>query len=136
MPMSTFYRSEDIAKLILRVTVGSLMLFHGAAKLTNLQSLGFIKSQLESVGMNPILAYGVYIGEIVAPVLIILGIYTRFGGFLIFVNMLCAIILVHMDDFLALTQHGGWSLELQAFYLVTALVIVLIGSGKLAIKPD
>jgi putative oxidoreductase len=134
--MSTIYRCENIAKLILRVTVGLLMLFHGIAKLTNLQSLGFIKSQLESIGMNTIFAYGVYIGEIVAPLLIILGIYSRFGGFLIFVNMLFAIILVHMNDLLALTEHGGWVLELQAFYLVSGLVIMLIGSGKLAIKPD
>ena len=134
--MSTIYRSEDIAKFILRITLGSLMLFHGIAKLVNLQSLGFIKSQLENVSVNPIFAYGVYLGEIVAPILIILGIYTRFGGFLIFVNMLCAILLVHMNDLLALTEHGGWRLELQAFYLVTALVIMLIGSGKLAVKPD
>lgn len=134
--MNTAYRSEHIAKLILRCTVGLLMLFHGIAKLTNLQALGFIKNQLEGLGFNPIFAYGVYIGEIVAPLLLILGIYARFGGFLIFVNMLCAIILVHMNDLLALAEHGGWSMELQAFYLITGLVIMLIGSGKLAIKPD
>ena len=134
--MSSIYRSEHIAKLILRCTVGALMLFHGIAKLTNLQALGFIKNQLESLSINPIFAYGVYLGEIVAPLLLIFGIYARFGGFLIFVNMLFAIILVHMNDFLVLTEHGGWGLELQAFYLMTGLVIMLIGSGKLAIKPD
>ena len=67
--MSSIYRSEDIAKFILRITVGLLMLFHGVAKLVNLQTLDFIKNQLEGIGMHPIIAYGVYVGEIVAPLL-------------------------------------------------------------------
>jgi len=134
--MSSIYRTEDIAKLILRITLGLLMLFHGVAKLVDLQTLGFIKYQLEGIGVHPILSYGVYVGEIVAPILIILGIYSRFGGFLIFLNMLFAIGLMHMSDLLSLTEHGGWRLELQAFYLIVALVIMLIGSGRYAIKPD
>jgi len=134
--MNSFYRGEDIAKLLLRITLGGLMLFHGIAKLINLESLGFIKNQLEGIGVHPVFSYGVYIGEIVAPLLIILGIYTRFGGFLIFVNMIFAIILVHANDLLGLTEHGGWSLELQAFYLIVALVLVLLGSGRIAVKPD
>ncbi len=134
--MNGIYRSGDLAKLILRVTVGALMLFHGVAKLLDLQSLNFIKNQLEVFGLHPVFAYGVFVGEIVAPLLLILGIYVRFGGLLIFINMLFAIILVHMNDLLSLTQHGGWSLELQAFYLVTGLVILLLGSGRYAIKPD
>ena len=134
--MSSIYRSEDIAKFILRITVGLLMLFHGAAKLVNLRTLDFIKNQLEAVGMHPVIAYGVYVGEIVAPLLLVLGIYSRFGGFLIFINMLFAIILVHANDLFSLTEHGGWRLELQAFYLVGGLIIMLIGSGRFAIKPD
>lgn len=136
MPMSSIVRSEDVAKFILRVSVGTLMLFHGVAKLLNLQTLSFIKNQLVEFGLHPVLAYGVFVGEFVAPLLLILGIYARFGGFLIFVNMLFAIILVHLNDVLSLTQHGGWSLELQALYLVSGLVILLIGSGQYAIKPD
>ncbi len=134
--MSSIYRSEDVAKFILRVTVGILMLFHGIDKLFDLQTLGFIKNQLEGIGLHPVFAYGVYVGEIVAPILLILGIYARFGGFLISINMLFAIILVHLDDLLSLTQHGGWGLELQTFYLLTGFVIMLLGSGRYAVKPD
>jgi len=134
--MSSINRSEDIAKFILRIVLGVLMLFHGVDKLINLQTLNYIKNQLEGFGLHPLFAYGVYLGEIVAPILLILGIYARFGGFLIFVNMLFAIFLVHLDDLLSLTQHGGWSLELQAFYLIGGLVILLVGSGRYAIKPD
>ena len=134
--MSVVYRIEDFAKLILRLTVGGLMLFHGIDKLLNLQTLTFIKSQLTDIGLHHIFAYGVYIGEIVAPILIILGIYSRFGGFLIFVNMLFAIVLVHAHQLLDLTEHGGWRLELQAFYLIGGLLILMLGSGRFAFKPD
>jgi putative oxidoreductase len=112
------------------------MLFHGIDKLLNLQTLGYIKNQLIEYSLHPVLSYGVFVGEIVAPVLLILGIYARFGGFLIFINMLFAIILVHLNEVLTLTQHGGWALELQVFYLIAGLTILLIGSGRYAIKPD
>lgn len=129
-------KTDDLAKLILRITVAGMMLFHGVAKIVNLQTLEFIKSQLENIGLHPILAYGVFVGEIVAPILIILGIYSRFGGFLIFINMLFAIVLVHANELFILTSHGGWKLELQAFYLIGGLLILLLGSGRFAIKPD
>ncbi len=134
--MGVSKQADDLAKLILRLTVGGLMLFHGVAKLVNLQSLEFIKSRLTAVDIHPVIAYGVYIGEIVAPLLIILGIYSRFGGFLISVNMLFAIFLVHAGELLQLTSHGGWQLELQAFYLIGGLLILLMGSGRYAIKSD
>ena len=82
------------------------------------------------------LSYGVYLGEIVAPILIIIGLYTRLGGLMIFVNMIFAIALAHSAELLTLGKHGGWALELQAFYLFGGLVIMLLGSGKIAIKPD
>ncbi len=134
--MSSIYRTEDLAKLILRLTVGGLMLFYGIAKIVHLQTLGFIKNQLAEIGMHPVIAYGVYVGEIVAPLLIILGIYCRFGGLLITINMLFAIALVHMHELLSLNEHGGWQLEVQFFYLIGGLLILLLGSGRFAFKPD
>ena len=134
--MSILNQSEHLAKFLLRLMVGGLMLFHGLAKLLNLQTLGFIKNQLVEIGMPPVFAYGVFVGEIVAPILILLGIYSRFGGFLIFINMIFAIVLVHMHDILALTEHGGWRLELQVFYLIGGILILMLGSGRYAIKPD
>ena len=134
--MSSIYRTEDLAKLILRLTVGGLMLFYGIAKIVHLQTLGFIKNQLVELGMHSVIAYGVYVGEIVAPLLIILGIYCRFGGLLITINMLFAIALVHMHELLSLNDHGGWQLEVQFFYLIGGVLILLLGSGRFAFKPD
>ena len=58
-------------KLILRLTVGGLMLFHGIHKVLHPESLNFISSNLETAGLPGMLAYGVYVGEIVAPLMII-----------------------------------------------------------------
>ncbi len=130
------FRNDDIAKFVLRLTVGILMLFHGVAKLTNLDSINFIKSTLENIDFPSLFAYGVYVGEIVAPILIIIGVYTRFGALLIVINMIFAIVLVHSGDLFRLTEHGGWRLELQAFYLFCSVAILFFGSGKMAVKPD
>ncbi len=123
-------------KLIVRLSVGALMLFHGISKLMNPDTLEFIGGKLTALGIPEVVSYGVYIGEVVAPIMIILGIFARMGGLLMVINMLFAIVLMHGADLLALTEHGGWRLELQGFYLFGGLAILLLGSGKFAIKPD
>jgi putative oxidoreductase len=129
-------RNDAAGKLVLRLTVGGLMLFHGVSKLMHSGSVDFIGGKLAESGLPAMLAYGVYVGEIIAPLMVILGIFSRIGGLLVVVNMLFAVLLVHTGDILALTDHGGWRLELQAFYLFGALAIVFLGSGKYAVRPD
>lgn len=129
-------RNDAAGKLVLRLTVGGLMLFHGISKLLHPGSVDFIGSKLSGAGLPSILAYGVYVGEIIAPLMILIGIFCRAGGALVVVNMLFAILLVHTGDILALTEHGGWRLELQAFYLFGGLALMFLGSGKYAVKPD
>ena len=68
--------------------------------------------------------------------MIILGIYCRYGAMLIVVNMVFAVLLMHTGDIFSLTDHGGWRLELQGFYLFGAVAIVFLGSGSQAVKPD
>lgn len=66
----------------------------------------------------------------VAPVLLILGIWTRIGALLVVVNMLVAIALVHSGQLFSLSKSGGYGLELQAFYLLTAVAIAMLGAGR------
>ncbi len=126
----------DTGRLILRLCVGSLMLFHGVAKVMHPASLDSIGSMLSANNLPAILAYAVYIGEVVAPLMVIVGYQARIGGLLIVVNMVFAIFLAHSGDFFSLTQHGGWAVELQMFYLLSALAVVFLGSGRLAFKQD
>jgi putative oxidoreductase len=134
--MTELLKNDAAGKLLLRLTVGGLMLFHGISKLFNPGTAGFIGSKLADAGLPEALAYGVYIGEVVAPLMIIVGLLSRAGAALIVINKLFAIILVHAGDLFALTDHGGWRLELQGFYLFGSLAIVFLGSGRYAWKPD
>jgi putative oxidoreductase len=134
--MTELLKNDAAGKLLLRLTVGGLMLFHGISKLFNAGTVGFVGSKLADAGLPEALAYAVYIGEVVAPLMIIVGLLTRAGAALIVINMLFAILLVHTGDLFALTDHGGWRLELQGFYLLCSLAIVFLGSGRYAWKPD
>ena len=91
---------------------------------------------LTANSLPAILVYGVYIGEVVAPLMVIVGYRSRIGGLLIAVNMLFALFLAHSGDLFSLTQHGGSAVELQLFYLLTGAAVVFLGSGRLAFKQD
>jgi putative oxidoreductase len=64
--------------------------------------------------------------------MVIVGLFTRSGAFIIFVNMLFAIILVHRPEILTLGKQGGWALELQGMFLFTALALVFMNPGRYA----
>ncbi|TWT48473.1 DoxX family protein [Botrimarina hoheduenensis] len=124
-------RSADAGKLLLRLTVGGLMLFHGADKLHH--GAGGIEGLLASQGLPAAMAYGVYVGEVIAPALLVVGFLTRSAGAIMAFNMLVAVLLAHRGDLLSVTEHGGWALELQALYLFGAAAIALLGPGRWSI---
>ncbi len=134
MFLSSF--SPDAGKLILRITVGGLMLFHGVAKIMHPASLDFISGMLTANGLPVVLTYAVYIGEVLAPLMVIVGYQARIGALLIAINMLFALFLAHTGDLFSLTEHGGSAIELQLFYLLSAVAVVFLGSGRLAFKQD
>ena len=134
--MKDFIYNDDTGKLILRLTVGLLMLFHGVAKIQNPGTVEYLAGTLTSSGLPSFLINGVYLGELLAPALIVVGIFSRYSAIIIIINMLFAIFLMHSADLFSLTQHGGWKLELQGFYLFGAAAIVFLGSGKYAFIED
>jgi putative oxidoreductase len=123
---------DDAGKLIIRLALGVLILLHGLSKLSG--GVGGISGMLQGIGLPGFIAWGVYLGEIVGPILLIAGFYARIGALLIFVNMLFAIVLAHRPDLLVLTSQGGWKLELQGMFLFTALGLMLAGPGRWSIN--
>jgi len=122
---------EDVGKLALRVVLGVLILFHGVAKLTG--GIDFITDVVVKAGLPSFVAYGVYVGELVAPLMVIAGWRTRTGAALIALNMIFAIGLVHTAELLAIGQSGGWALELQGMFLIAALAVELLGPGRYSV---
>ncbi len=127
---------SDTGRFILRLSVGGMMLLHGISKILHPDSLDFISGMLSGYDLPTMIAYGVYIGEIVGPLMVIAGFYARLGGLFIAINMLFAIVLAHSGDIFSLSEHGGWAIELQMFYLLTALAVLFLGSGRYAMKQD
>ena len=124
--------AEDGGKLVLRLTLGILILLHGLSKITG--GVSGISGMLQGAGLPAALAYGVYVGEVAAPLLVIIGFYARIGALVIVVNMLFAIGLAHSGDLFSFGRSGGWAIELQAMFLLTALAVALIGPGKYAVN--
>ncbi len=124
--------ASDIARtpagvLLLRFTVAGLMLFHGVAKL--LGGVGPIERMLTARGYPGWLAFGVFIGEVMAPLLVLAGIQVRVAALIMVVNMVVAVALAHGGLLLSIGPQGGYALELQAFYLFGSLSIALL-SGR------
>ncbi len=126
--------TENVGKLILRFMLGGMMLFHGIDKA--LHGIGFIKGLVKGQGLPEVLAYGVYAGEILAPLFLILGWKSRFWAGVMVVNMAVAIYLTQFKGLLTLGAHGAWAMEVPMFYLLSALAVMLLGSGKYAIMRD
>lgn len=123
---------HDLGKLILRITLGVLILLHGIAKLKG--GVGGIEGMLAAQGLPRALAYGAYLGEVLGPLLLIAGFHARVGALLIAVNMLFAFGLAHMGELDQLNDQGGWALELQGMFLGTAVAMALIGPGRYGIN--
>ena len=121
----------DVAKLVLRLTVGLLILLHGISKIQG--GPGFILDIVEKAGLPDPFGYLVYVGEVLAPLLVIVGFWTRVAAVVIAINMIVAVLLVHTGQLLELSPEGGWALELQGLYLAVPIAIALLGAGRYSV---
>lgn len=123
--------NSDLGKLLLRVSIGGLMVFHGISKLYH--GHDFIKGMLTSKNLPEYLWLGVPLGEVFAPICILLGVFTRISSLLVAFTMLMTFYLVHGMDGFSLSQTGGLKVELNLFYLLTSLALFFLGPGKYSV---
>jgi putative oxidoreductase len=123
--------NESTGKLILRLTLGLLILLHGISKLRG--GIDWLDGMLAAEGLPVFLKYGVYIGEVLAPLAVIAGFYSRIGAWLIAVNMLFAFGLAHGAELFVMDpESGGLTLETQYLFFFSAIALALIGPGRYA----
>ena len=125
-------RNIDLGILIIRISLGVLMLLHGSAKL--LYGLDFIKGMLAHAGLPSFIAYGVIVGEVIAPVVIIIGFRARIGSALYAINCIFAILLGHSADLFTFNQFGGWTVELLGLYLFGSIALFFTGAGLFSVS--
>lgn len=124
--------AEDQGKFLMRFILGFAMLIHGYGKIMG--GAGYIAGMLQEMGIPGIIGYGVILGEVVAPLLILIGYKSRLGGLVMSFTMLFAIVIAHSGDIFSVDDYGGWMIELPMLYLVGGLAIAFLGAGKYSVS--
>jgi putative oxidoreductase len=122
---------DDIGKLILRITRG-ILLFHGIFKVfTDIQH---VKNLVTAAGLPAVVAYGSIIGEFIAPIFVIIGYKARFAALVIVFNMIMTIVVAHRAVAFRLNDFGGWMIETNMLFLLTALAVFFFGAGRYSVS--
>ena len=124
-----FSHAQSLALLAARLYVARIFFMSGLTKLHDWSSTLALFNDIYNVPLLPptLAAYLGTGGELLFPVLLVLGLGTRFAGAGLFVVNLMAALSLSADDFspAAEAQHTLWG--------VLALVIVLWGAGRWAV---
>ncbi len=116
---------SQIAFMGLRAALGVIFIAHGYSKLTNAGFGGF----LTRLGIPPELALLVGLAEFIPGIMLIAGVLSRVSASIISIIMLGAIF--HVKGAANLTGEGAYELDL--ILLASALVIIVLGPGKISI---
>ena len=125
---------QHIGLLILRVSIAFTMLVYGISKLTF--GIDYIKDLVSQYGLPTFISYGVFIGEILAPILIIIGFRTKLAGLVFAVNCFVAILMDRLPDVLSLNEHGGWAIGLIFIYMMFGIALFFTGAGMYALSTN
>lgn len=122
----------DLAMLLLRVTVGSIFIAHGAQKLFSwfggygLEATG---EWMASINLTPgyLMAWLAGAAEFFGGLALLLGLLTRPAALITALTMLVALFAVHWTNGFFLSNNGY---EYALTLLVASLVLLLQGAGK------
>lgn len=117
--------------LLARIAIGFPMLIYGISKL--IHGIDFIKGMLADLHLPEAMAYGVYVGEVLAPIALLLGFKTRLAAAVFAFNCLTAILMAQLPNLFRLNDFGGWAMELLVIYMLVAVGLFFTGGGKFAV---
>jgi len=119
-------RNIDLGLLVLRVGVSALMLTHGFPKLMQLLE-GNTNIVGDPIGVGPLISsILIVIGEVIAPVLVLIGLKTRLAAIPTIITMAVAAFIVHGGD--PLTDK-----TMALLYLIAFTAIAFMGAGKISV---
>lgn len=125
---------QDWAQVILRVGIGATFIMHGYPKLFPSGPGGFA-GLLQNLGFpGPgVLAYVVSILEFVGGIAMILGVFVRYVGVLMVIEMIVTSSRVKMLRGVSFIFPKGTGWELDFLLLIIALALVLLGAGAISV---
>lgn len=113
---------QSVGILIFRVTIAIMMISHGLPKL-----MGFVEKLdtfRDPLGIGRALSLsGAILGEVIGPVFIILGWYTRIATIPMIFTMAVAGFIVHAPDAYAIKEKA-------LLFMLCGLIILITGPGK------
>jgi putative oxidoreductase len=121
----------DLVQLLARVAIGVIFLAHGWQKLN---TVGLDRTEQAFRGMGvplPALSslFATFV-ELIGGALLIIGALVPVAGLLLFLNMLGALLLVHLDKGL-FVKRGGFELVLALG--AVSLLLAAVGGGRYGI---
>lgn len=116
---------NNLALLLVRLGFSAAMLTHGIPKMMKLFKGDFSFADPFGIGAGPSLGLAVF-GEVVAPILIIVGLKTRLAAIPAAITMAVAAFMVHGDDPFAKQEKA-------LLYLIAFVAIGLLGAGKFSV---
>jgi len=131
-----YTQGNDAGKLVLRLATGILLLLHGMAKLQTPEIIESMAPALSALQLPPQTAWFALVGEVIAPILLIMGVLTRVAGIIVALQMAAIMLVAHTTDIASFLPLGGYALELQAMYMFAGVTIACLGSGSYALARD
>lgn len=123
-------RNNDLAALMLRLSLGSVLLAHGLLKMlvfTLPGTAGFF----ESVGFPGWTAYVVAPFEVLAGLTLVIGLHARTVALASLPVLLGALAVHAGNGWLFSNKNGGW--EFPALLVLLAVAVALLGDGRYSV---
>lgn len=115
----------NLGLLLLRIGFGGMLLTHGIPKLLKMLSGDFSFGDPIGIGEPASLVLAV-LGEVIFPILVIVGFKTRLSSIPIIITMVVAAFIVHAADPLGTKEKA-------ILYLIGFVAIALLGAGKYSV---
>lgn len=129
--MSLPHPTDDIAVLVARVLLGVVLLAHGLQKLIT-DGIGGTTASFQAMGipLPTLCACYATVAEVGGGLLLLLGLATSVAAILVALDMLGALLFVHVGNGV-FVSNGGW--ELVGLIAVVALLIAAVGGGRFSV---